>query len=133
MSKMTEAALSRIDNLEIGRYDRGSVKWEGLTDVRGLDLDQIINIEQDGVAMYPDREKPKVGDELNKKAVITLNLPLSRLKSKLKGPNQTAGLEQIKARLKRLSEKVFGGNFIEYDEERWIFRVPHFNGPSAGE
>lgn len=29
MCRMTEAQLSRIDNLEIGRYGYGAVKWPG--------------------------------------------------------------------------------------------------------
>ena len=29
MSRMTEAQLSKIDNLEIGRYGYGAVKWPG--------------------------------------------------------------------------------------------------------
>ena len=32
MSRMTEAQLSRIDNLEIGRYGFGAVKWPGWTE-----------------------------------------------------------------------------------------------------
>lgn len=29
MSRMTEAQLSRVDNLEVGRYGFGAVKWPG--------------------------------------------------------------------------------------------------------
>ena len=38
MSRMTEAQLSRIDNLEIGRYGYGSVKWPGGLQLGALEL-----------------------------------------------------------------------------------------------
>jgi len=125
MSKMTEAELSRIDNLEIGSYKSGSVKWPGVTDVRGLDFDKIIVIEADRVTMYPDQEKPEIGTEINKEAVITLNVPFSRLQSKSQSGSRTGSLENLKAKLSKYTEKELGGTFIDYDGERWIFRVPH--------
>lgn len=124
MSRMSETALSCVDNLEIGRYGSGSIKWPGLTDVRGLDLDELVQIEQGSLTLYPDLDKPKVGEGLNKEAVITLNLSMSSMKHKLKSA------EVLKERLTKLSEE-FGGRFISYDSEKWIFHMPHFNGASA--
>jgi len=121
MSQMSEVKLSRIDNLEIGRYGYGCVRWPGLTDVRGLDFDACIIFERGSVNMYPDREQPKMGEELNKEAVIELNVRPTRPGGKLKSP------EVLKARLAKISEE-FGGRFISYDMEKWIFRMPHFNG-----
>eukprot|EP00418_Pyrodinium_bahamense_P063198 CAMPEP_0179084364 /NCGR_PEP_ID=MMETSP0796-20121207/38149_1 /TAXON_ID=73915 /ORGANISM="Pyrodinium bahamense, Strain pbaha01" /LENGTH=123 /DNA_ID=CAMNT_0020781787 /DNA_START=8 /DNA_END=379 /DNA_ORIENTATION=+ len=118
---MSEAKLGRIDNLEIGRYGYGSVQWPGLTDVRCLDFDQIIEIDRGSLTMYPDCEKPNVGSELNKEAVITLSVRPSRGDTKMKS------LDLLQARLEKISEE-FGGRFISYDMEKWIFRMPHFNG-----
>lgn len=42
MSRMTEAQLSRIDNLEIGRYGYGAVKWPGLAEITTLQCACII-------------------------------------------------------------------------------------------
>lgn len=121
MSKMPEAKLSRIDNLEIGRYGYGSVMWPGLTDVRRVDFDVAVVIDRGSLMLYPEREKPKVGEELNKEAVITLQVRPSRADAKPKS------LEVLRARLAKISED-FGGKFISYDMEKWIFRVPHFDG-----
>lgn len=44
MSRMTEAQLSRIDNLEIGRYGYGAVKWPGLAEIATLQCACIISI-----------------------------------------------------------------------------------------
>lgn len=117
MSKMTELKLSQVDNLEIGRYGYGSIKWPGLTDVRRLDFDKLVNIERGRVTVYPEHEKPKVGEELNKEAVISLNVKARASASKI---------GEMKERLAAIAEKL-GGTFISYDLETWIFRVPHFN------
>merc|ERR1719491_120161 len=110
MSKMSEAKLSRIDNLEIGRYGFGSVRWPGLTDVRRLDFDADVCIERGSLTLYRDRGVPAVGQELNKEAVITLNVRPSRSDSQLKS------MEALKSRLTKISEE-FGGKFISYDME----------------
>lgn len=120
MCRMTEAQLSRIDNLEIGRYGYGAVKWPGLTDVRCHDFDRDVRIERGSLTLYPEREKPDIGQGLNKEAVVTLNVKPTRNDVKPKS------LEQLQQRLSKLSEE-FGGKFISYDMEKWIFRVPHFN------
>lgn len=120
MSRMSEEKLSRIDNLEIGRYGFGSIKWPGLTDVRRLDFDSALIIEKGSVILFPDREKPPVGESLNKEAVVTLNVRPSRSDGKARSA------DVLKARLQQISEN-FGGTFISYDMEKWIFRVPHFS------
>jgi nuclear pore complex protein Nup98-Nup96 len=121
MSTMSEAQLSRLDNLVIGRYGFGSVRWPGLSDVRQIDFDDTVVIEQGSLTLYPDRAKPKVGEELNKEAVVTLHVKPSRTDIKVKS------VEILRSRLAKISEE-FGGRFISYDMEKWIFRVPHFNG-----
>lgn len=121
LSKLSEAKLSQVDNLEIGRYGCGTVRWPGLTDVRRLDFDSLVVIDKGSLTLYPDRVVPRVGEELNKEAVVTLQVRPSRGDGKLKSA------EMLKARLARISEE-FGGSFISYDLDNWIFRLPHFNG-----
>jgi len=125
MSRMSEAKLSRIDNLEIGRYGFGSVRWPGLTDVRCLDFDQSITIDRGSLILYPESDRPKVGEGLNKEAVVTLHVRPSRGDAKLKS------VDVLRARLTKISEE-FGGRFISYDMEKWIFLMPHFNGINGG-
>lgn len=120
MSKMSETKLSRIDNLEIGRYGYGSVSWPGLTDVRRIDFDSAVIIDRGSLTPYPDREQPPIGEELNKEAIVTLHVRPTRTDGKAKSA------EVLQARLSKISEE-FGGKFISYDMEKWIFRVPHFS------
>merc|ERR1712048_217714 len=44
MSAMSKKQLMQVDNFVIGRHGFGSIMWPGLTDVRNLDLDQIVEI-----------------------------------------------------------------------------------------
>lgn len=120
MSQMSEADVSQIDNLEIGRYGCGNIRWPGLTDVRRLDLDNIVHIESGSLTLYADLEKPPSGEGLNKEAVVCLHVKPSRNVS-------SDRIEKLQAKLAQVSES-FGGNFISYDLEKWIFRVPHFDG-----
>jgi len=121
---MSEAKLCRIDNLAIGRYGFGSITWEGLTDVRRLDFDDIVTIDRGSLTMYPDREKPRIGDGLNKEAVVSLNIKPSG------ETRHGKSIEALKARLAKISED-FGGRFISYDLEKWIFKMPHFDGAAG--
>merc|ERR1712217_676486 len=121
MGRMSEAKLSAIDNLEVGRYGYGCVRWPGLTDVRRLDFDTMITIDRGSLTLYPDQDKPKAGEELNKEAIVTLHVRPSRNEAKLKSA------EALRARLAKHSED-FGGKFISYDMDKWIFRVPNFDG-----
>merc|ERR1711920_488496 len=108
MSRMSEAKLCAIDNLEVGRYGYGSVRWPGLTDVRRIDFDDVLTIDRGSLTSYPDREKPKVGDELNKDAIVTFHVKPSRTNGKSNSE------EMYRARLQKISEE-FGGTFISYD------------------
>lgn len=95
-----------------------------MTDLRRVDLDDVVLFEEGTLTLYPDREKPKVGEALNKEAVVTLIVRPSRSDRKLH--NQDA----LRQRLAKISEE-FGGRFISYNDSNWIFRVPHFNGPDT--
>lgn len=118
MDKMSEEELKQIDNFEIGRHGFGSVKWPGLSDVRGLDLDQIINIGDGTVSLYPNESKPAAGTALNKMAVISL-----KVKRDARSPEHAA---KLKERIQQLTEKA-GHKFISYDLDTWTFSVPSFD------
>lgn len=119
MSKMSETKLWRVDNFEIGRYGFGSIRWPGLTDVRGLDLDELVVIDRASMIVHVDKEQWKIGDGLNKEAVISLDVKSNK------------NLDAVRTRLQTISES-FGGTFCDYNGEKWIFRLPHFDGLPRG-
>lgn len=122
MATMSEAQLSKVDNLEVGRPGFGSIMWTGLTDVRKLDFDATITIDRGSVSLYPAGDKPAIGMGLNKEAVVSLCIRPTRADGGgTKDPDKWA------KRMREITES-FGNTFISYDLETWIFKVPHFEG-----
>lgn len=120
MAQMSEEQLKRVDNLEVGRHGYGHVQWPGPTDVRGMNFDLDVNIERYQLEIYPGVDKPKINDKLNKPAVICLHVK----------PSRNSDLSTLKDKLAKISAD-YGGTFIDYDLEKWYFRMPHFDGASS--
>ena len=72
LSRMTEEELSAVENFIISN-EFGKIKFEEPVDLRGLNLDKIVNIRYQEVEIYPEDYKPSEGegDGLNKPATIT--------------------------------------------------------------
>ncbi|KAL4559882.1 hypothetical protein LXL04_032028 [Taraxacum kok-saghyz] len=107
----------RVQNFTVGRYGYGKVKFFGETDVRWLDLDQIIKFKRHEIIVYEDETcKPVIGQGLNKPAEVTLLLQIKSLKSQV--------LEKLKVSAERQ-----GAEFISFnsDKKEWKFTVQHFS------
>lgn len=120
-----------VENFTIGREDYGNVCFPGITNVAGLNLDEIVHFRRKEVTLYPDDDqKPPVGQGLNKKAQITLDrvwpndktthFPIKDL-DRLKMMNYQQRLENVAAKL--------GARFMDYRPETgsWVFQVSHFS------
>lgn len=121
MAGMSEVELSRVEHFQIGHYGVGSVTWPGVSDVRFLNIDEIIVFQKGSVTLFPDEElKPPQGTGLNKTAVIEL----------LVKPKNVELAKKYEARyvgeMKKLTESN-GAQFLSYDLETWRFRVEHFS------
>lgn len=117
MSSMSETELMQIDNFEVCREGFGSIKWLGVTDVRGLDLDELVDIGKGAVTVCPDGNRAPVGTQLNKSAVICL-----KVQRTASSQDEAA---RLKKRIQQLTEKA-GHKFISYDLDTWIFSVTDF-------
>ena len=52
----------------------GMIEFEGFTDVTYLNLDKLVDIDQNGIEVYPENvKKPPLGKKLNKSAILTFN------------------------------------------------------------
>eukprot|EP01121_Diplochlamys_sp_Union-15-3_P002665 TRINITY_DN12390_c0_g1_i1.p1 TRINITY_DN12390_c0_g1~~TRINITY_DN12390_c0_g1_i1.p1 ORF type:complete len:175 (+),score=41.95 TRINITY_DN12390_c0_g1_i1:43-525(+) len=124
---MTSEELAQVSNFSITAPNLGSVRWLGKTDVRGLDLDSIVNIENRNVTVYPKKEQaPPRGQGLNKPAVISFyNVYPKKQKYK-------TDLSRYKNYLKRKCEEM-GGEFLDYKEGECSFQVEHFSGYSLSD
>ncbi|WZZ34219.1 hypothetical protein YC2023_017620 [Brassica napus] len=111
---------SRVPDFTVGRIGYGLIKFIGTTDVRKLDLDQIVQFQRHEVVVYDDESsKPAVGEGLNKSAEVTLIV------------NMACGEERadhVSYKLKQIAERQ-GATFISFDPEMgfWKFLVPHFS------
>ncbi|CAO2208218.1 unnamed protein product [Urochloa humidicola] len=64
---------SRVLDFTVGRHGYGSVKFDGETDVRKLDIASIVEFNNREILVYKDESKtPPVGQGLNKPAEVTL-------------------------------------------------------------
>jgi hypothetical protein len=100
------------------------------TDVRGLDIDNLVILRPKEVIVYPDQErKPPIGEELNKPAIITLYNCWPRNKETGKILKDPEKLKLFEEKLKQTTKKKIGGRFISYNPENgeWCFRVEHFS------
>ncbi|GJT59290.1 nuclear pore complex protein NUP96-like protein isoform X1 [Tanacetum coccineum] len=60
---------SRAQNFKVGRHGYGSVTFFGETDIRWLDLDEIVKFRRHEIVVHEDETtKPEVGKGLNKAA-----------------------------------------------------------------
>lgn len=120
----------RVKDFVVGRKGYGQITFLGETDVRRLDLENIVQFNKCEVLVYMDEtKKPPVGQGLNKPAEVTLlNV---RCIDKKTGQQHTEGpeVEKFEKRLRKKTEEQ-GAEFLGYDAARaeWRFRVKHFSG-----
>lgn len=119
---------SHVKDFTVGRHGHGSVKFDGETDVRMLDITSIMEFKDREINVYTDESKrPPVGQELNKPAEITL--------LNVKCVDQKTGLQlmegpAVDAYKEILTQwaKNHDAEFISFDAVKgeWKFRVEHF-------
>ncbi|XP_075054497.1 nuclear pore complex protein Nup98-Nup96 [Mixophyes fleayi] len=120
-----------VDGFTIGRKGYGSIFFEGLVNLTNLNLDEIVHIRNKEVIVYTDdKNKPPVGEGLNRRAEVTLNdvWPMDKTtRSLIKSPERLAEMN-YKSKLDAASRKQ-GAEFKEYRPETgsWVFKVKHFS------
>ncbi|KAL5984171.1 hypothetical protein ACLOJK_018275 [Asimina triloba] len=120
---LDENYCSRVRNFTVGRVGYGYVKFLGETDVRWLDLDQIVKFNRHEVVVYLDEHnKPLIGRGLNKAAEVTLIIQAKLLVS------DRVKHDKLLEKLRSNTEKQ-GARFISFDAStgEWKFLVRHFS------
>jgi hypothetical protein len=121
LQQSTLTDLSKVNNFTVGLKDSCEIRFEGATNVRGLDLDNIVELHSKQIIVYPDpKELPPVGEGLNKPAMIVVK----NLKPKSTNPNALSNYEKNLRTFVEQSE----GTFIGYDPSRGelTFSVKNF-------
>ncbi|VDM31028.1 unnamed protein product [Hydatigera taeniaeformis] len=120
-----------VQDFVIGRQSYGHILFPGLTDITGIDFDDVVHIRRREVVVYPDdTTKPPQGYGLNRKAEITLDGVWPTDKSTrefIKSPERLAAI-RFDERLEKATHKM-DASFIEYrpDTGSWVFEVKHFS------
>ncbi|CAD5220182.1 unnamed protein product [Bursaphelenchus okinawaensis] len=119
------------ESFKVGRVGYGSVLWEGKFGFSDVDLAKVIQFHRKEVVVYPDdKDKPPVGSELNRPAIICLEkvFPIDRTsKEYITDPNHPE-VKRFSSLLEKKCLKM-GCSFIDYDPEGgfWSFKVKHFS------
>ncbi|XP_050416506.2 nuclear pore complex protein Nup98-Nup96 isoform X1 [Patella vulgata] len=120
-----------VENFTIGREGYGSVFFPGLTNLTGLNLDEIVHFRRKEVVIYPDDDdKPPLGEGLNKKAEVTLDCvwPADKsTRSPIKSVERLTAMN-YQEKIEEITAKI-GAKFIDYRPETgsWVFGVKHFS------
>ncbi|XP_065843415.1 nuclear pore complex protein Nup98-Nup96-like [Oscarella lobularis] len=122
-----------VEDFKVGREGYGYVVFEGKTNVRGLNLDEIVHIRRKEICVYPDDDddvKPSCGEELNKGAFVYLEKtwPIDKsTREAIKDPERLASM-RYSDKVERLTAKM-GATFIDYEpgSGAWTFKVDHFS------
>jgi hypothetical protein len=74
LQSYSDSRLAAVEDFTICHEMYGEITWPGLTDVRGISIDDDVIIEDRAVEVYPSKEEPPVpiGVGLNKPALVTL-------------------------------------------------------------
>lgn len=124
LQNLSDEDLSQVKNFTIYRHEYGKICWEGLIDVRGLDLDNIVSIDFKEVRVYEDNAdfpSPPLGIGLNRPATITLY----QIFPKKISPEHNRVYEN---KLRQFCDNN-EAEFISYDADlgEWVFLVKHFS------
>lgn len=124
LATMTMKELQAVEGFTVGRDGYGEIKWVEPVDVRGLDLDNVVDIQRGEVAVYPDRD----AYQLDSPAVVTL---IGMYKKDKRTGEPTDDKQQIAKYASRLEAfcEVNNLRFIEYNPENghWKFEASTFS------
>ena len=130
LANMSDADLAAVSNFSVSRGSVGKVEWIGQVDVRGADLDDIIEIQKGDISVYASAEelgtKPEEGSKLNRPAILTFFKVFPS-----EAPNGKTKEELVVAFEKKLikSARKLGAEFISYESSagEWKIKVRHFS------
>ncbi|GKY90477.1 hypothetical protein MPSEU_000021500 [Mayamaea pseudoterrestris] len=131
LATKSDADLATVAHFSVQREGVGKVEWIGEVDVRGANLDDIVEINHGDISVYAKAEaennKPEMGSKLNRPALLTFSgmfPPVSKVSRK----SQDAREASFEKKLKKSADAA-GAQFISYDGTlgEWKIKVQHFS------
>ncbi|CAI5948903.1 unnamed protein product [Closterium sp. NIES-64] len=129
LERSLPGSLARVRDFVVGRKGFGSVRFLGETDVRGLDVEGIVQFHKCEILVYMDEEsKPPVGEELNKPAEVTLLQVVCVDKKTGKAVTEGPEVERFERKLRRKTAEQ-EAEFLSFNAAKgeWRFKVQHFS------
>lgn len=122
LGALTMVELQHVEHFTILRVGYGSIEWLEPVDVRGLVIDDCVEIKRGEVAVFPDRE----ASQLNAPAKVTLEGMFPKAKGDQEGVRAT--IERYQKKLEKFCDQN-GVQFVSYKPDRglWSFIVDDFN------
>lgn len=125
ITRLRGRELQQVLDLTVSRAEVGGIVFHGMTDCTDLDLAALVHLDVGEVLVYPNGVKPPVGQELNKRATVTMY--------QCWPPNGHGHLEdpgardRYRAKIKQMTEDK-NATFVDYDCTTgvWKFEVEHF-------
>jgi nuclear pore complex protein Nup98-Nup96 len=120
---MSDNELKAVGRFTVGRVGVGEVTFLYPTDLRGVNLDNVVVIEKGKIAMYPAPvRKPARGHGLNQVAMLTLKKIFPK-----GGVTDKKAIDKFREKLAQVSLKMHG-MLVHYDEKEgvWIVKVEGF-------
>lgn len=130
LAGMSASELQQIHDFKIVHKDFGSIIWKGVTDVNGLNLDEVVNFGDNGVEVFPGMaDTAKNGHRLNKRAEVCLEGCWPKNKNGKREPcSDMKVLKKYETRLQKQQKNLEGVHFKDYDPRKglWRFTVDSF-------
>ena len=131
LRRLPDDNLRAVDRFVVGREDVGEVMFLKPVDVRGLDLDAVLEIEKGKIVLYPERSaaagaaeavpKPPPGQGLNVPAMLSFHRMVVKQRDNVKA------VAKFRQKLVDHAAKI-GAVFVHYDADTgtWIMKVDEF-------
>uniref|UniRef100_K3X9T8 Ubiquitin-like domain-containing protein n=1 Tax=Globisporangium ultimum (strain ATCC 200006 / CBS 805.95 / DAOM BR144) TaxID=431595 RepID=K3X9T8_GLOUD len=125
LQRLTDSELSQLEGFTVGCKGLGSVQWIGKTDVRHLNLDELVFFEKKEVIVYKDDDhKHELGTGLNKPAIVEL--------LGIFPPRKSTSADAYKEKVKQRTNDIGATNAIFSSERAGILRKSAMCGSNAG-
>lgn len=128
LSEMTSEELSHVEDFTIGRKMKGEITWLEPVDLRRVNLDEVVRIDNRQVSVYPKEEDllPS-GQGLNKSAKVKL-FGLHKYDKRTREPLTDASTAAIMVEKLKGHCAEIGVTFLGYDVKTgtWMFQVDSF-------
>jgi hypothetical protein len=128
LQRMSSDELAAVTDFSVAREGFGSVKWLGRVDVRGLDVEKVVEINAMSIEVYKSEgDTPERGTKLNRDAICTIE--------HMEVPSHFASRARFVEWLRDEYTPKMDADFVHYDvaDDTWTFKVKHFTKYGFGE